>query len=207
MPNTTETPEFERQSLLLDMDIPTVKERDPNPQAGPHLNVKEFRIQGLREYPEQGITREQIIKQVEALRFDMMGEGKLLSSGYTLDELGKVSDLVAEIEKETQDQHVGPLEVQKLVFLIREQRRQRGITLGMIETVADTITRYYREHGFILAKAYIPKQQVRDGVVTLTVLLGELGEVEVQNNKRYSTNTIKKVFKNPADVARVLLYF
>jgi len=196
MPDTTETPEFERQSLLLDMDIPTVKDRDPNPQAGPRLNVKEFRVQGLREYPELGITRDQIIKQVEALRFDMMGEGKLLgSSGYTVDELSKVSDLIADIEKETQDQHVGPLEVQKLVFLIREQHRQRGITLGMIETVADTITRYYREHGFILAKAYIPKQQVRDGVVTLTVLLGELGEVDVQNNKRYSANTIKNVFK------------
>lgn len=197
MPDTTETPEFERQSLLLDMDIPNVKDRDPNPQAGPRLNVKEFRVQGLREYPELGITREQIIKQVEALRFDMMGEGKILgSSGYTVDELSKVSDLIAEIEKETQDQHVGPLEVQKLVFLIREQHRQRGITLGMIETVADTITRYYREHGFILAKAYIPKQQVRDGVVTLTVLLGELGEVEVQNNKRYSEKTIKNVFKS-----------
>lgn len=196
MPDTTETPEFERRSLLLDMDIPAVKDRDPNPQAGPRLNVKEFRIQGLREYPELGITREQIIKQVEALRFDMMGEGKMLSSGYTLEELSKVSDLVAEIEQETQDQHVGPLEVQKLVFLIREQHRQRGITLGMIETVADTITRYYRERGFILAKAYIPKQQVRDGVVTLTVLLGELGEVEVQNNKRYSAKSIQNIFKS-----------
>lgn len=196
MPDTTETPEFERRSLLLDMDIPAVRDRDPNPQAGPRLNVKEFRIQGLREYPKLGITREQIIKQVEALRFDMMGEGKMLSSGYTLEELSKMSDLVAEIEQETQDQHVGPLEVQKLVFLIREQHRQRGITLGMIETVADTITRYYRERGFILAKAYIPKQQVRDGVVTLTVLLGELGEVEVQNNKRYSAKFIENIFKS-----------
>lgn len=195
MPDTTETPEFERQSLLLDMDIPGARDRDPDPQAGPRLNVKEFRIQGLREYPELGITREEIIKQVELLRFDMMSEGKKLESGYTLEELGKVSDLIAEIEKETQEQHVGPLEVQKLVFLIREQHRQRGITLGMIETVAETITRYYREHGFILAKAYIPKQQVRDGVVTLTVLLGELGEVAVQNNRRYKAKTIENVFK------------
>lgn len=194
MPETTEAPQFERKSLLLDLDIPGVKDRDPDPESGPHLNVKEFRIQGLTEFPEQGITREQIITQVEAIRFDMMGEGKLLSSGYTIDELGKVSDLIAEIEEETKEQHVGPLEVQKLVFLIREQRRQRGITLGMIETVANTITRYYREHGFILAKAYIPQQQVRDGVVTLTVLLGELGEVEVKNNKRYKAKTIQRVF-------------
>lgn len=196
MPDTTEVPEFERESMLLDLDIPGVKDRDPDPTAGPRLNVKEFRIQGLIEYPELDITREKIIEQVEAIRFEMMAEGDLLDSGYTLDELGEVSDLIAEIEKNTEGEHVGPLEVQRLVFLIREQRRQRGITLGMIETVADTITRYYRERGFILAKAYIPKQHVRDGVVTLTLLLGELGEVAVQNNKRYSTKLIQSVFKN-----------
>jgi len=196
MPDTKEAPELERHSLLLDLDIPSVRDRDPDPQAGPRLNVKEFRIQGLIEYPSADITREKIIKQVEAIRFDMMGEGKMLDSGYTLDEIGQVSDLVAEIEQSTEGEHVGPLEVQKLVFLIREQRRQRGITLGMIEAVADTITRYYRERGFILAKAYIPQQQVRDGIVTLTILLGELGEVDVHNNKRYSTNSLKRVFKN-----------
>lgn len=196
MPDTAEVPEFERESLLLDMDVPALRDRDPNPEAGPRLNVKEFRVQGLIEYPELGITRAKIIKQVEKIRFDMMEEDKQLDSGYTIDELKEVSDLIAEIEKETDGRHVGPVEVQKLVFLIREQRRQRGITLGMIEVVADTITRYYRERGFILAKAYIPKQHVRDGVVTITLMLGQLGEVEVKNNKRYSEKLIKRVFND-----------
>lgn len=194
MPDTTEVPEFERESLLLDLDIPALRDRDPNPEAGPRLNIKEFRVQGLVEYPDLGITRGKIIKQVEKIRFDMMEEGAQLSSGYTVSELEEVSDLIAEIEKETDGRHVGPVEVQKLVFLIREQRRQRGITVGMIEVVADTITRYYRERGFILAKAYIPKQHVRDGVVTITLLLGQLGEIEVKNNKRYSEKLIKRVF-------------
>ena len=194
MPDTTEVPEFERESLLLDMDIPALRDRDPNPEAGPRLNIKEFRVQGLVEYPELNITREKIINQVEKIRFDMMEEGAQLGSGYTVSELEELSDLIAEIEKETGERHVGPVEVQRLVFLIREQRRQRGITVGMIEVVADTITRYYRERGFILAKAYIPKQHVRDGVVTITLLLGQLGEVEVKNNKRYSEKLIKRVF-------------
>ncbi|MCP4488283.1 MAG: ShlB/FhaC/HecB family hemolysin secretion/activation protein, partial [Gammaproteobacteria bacterium] len=50
---------------------------------------------------------------------------------------------------------------------------------GQIETVADRITQFYRQRGFHLAKAYIPKQEARDGVVTLALLLGSLGEVEV----------------------------
>ena len=184
MPDTTEVPDFERESMLLDLDIPPVRDRDPDPEAGPRLNVKEFRLQGIVEYPKLGITRAEIVKKIEDIRFDLMAEGEKTDSGYTIDELSEVSDLVADIEKETEGQHVGPLEVQKLVFLIRDQRRKRGITLGMIETVADTITLYYRQKGFILAKAYIPKQRVRDGVVTLTLLLGELGEVSVSNNNR-----------------------
>jgi hemolysin activation/secretion protein len=199
MPDITDLPELERDSLLLDMDIPAVRERSSDPEAGPRLNVKEFRVQGIVEFPELGILRSEIIEQVERIRFDFMNEDSLLESGYTLDELAAISDLIVEIEREAGDRHVGPMEVQRLVFHIREQRRQRGITLGMIEAVADTITQYYRERGFILAKAYIPKQQVRDGVVTLTVLLGDLGEVSVHNNRRYSQNTVRRPFNGLLD--------
>ena len=195
MPDTSEVPEYERESLLLDLDVPALRDRDPNPEAGPRLNVREFRVQGLVEYPKFGITRKAIIEQVEKIRFDMMEEGELLDSGYTINEIKEVSDLIAQIEKETEGRHVDPVDVQKLIFLIREQRRQRGITLGMIEAVADTITRYYRERGFILAKAYIPKQHVRDGVVTITLLLGQLGEVEANNNRLYSDRYVKRIFK------------
>lgn len=196
MPGTEEVPEYEKKTLLLDLDVPSVRERDPDPQGGPRLNIQEFRVQGIVEYPKLGITREALIKRVEEIRFDIMQEGKLLDSGYSLDELGELSDLLGNIEEETKGEHVSPVEVQRLVFLIREQRRERGVTLGMIESVADVITRFYRERGFILAKAYIPEQHVRDGVVTLTLLLGELGEVDIHENKRYSERTIARVFNS-----------
>ena len=194
LPDITETPTLERKTYLQDMDIPSVRERNPDPQAGPRLAVSEFRLQGIVEFPELGITRAEIGKFVESIRFDMMAEDKLLSSGYTAEELGELSDLLVKIEDETQDRHAGPLEVQRLVWLIREQRAKRGITLGMIETVADKITNFYRERGFILAKAYIPKQEVREGIVTLTLLLGFLGETEVKNNSLYSARSIQSVF-------------
>ena len=199
MPDATELPDAEKKSLLKDMDIPSVKERDPNPEGGPRLNVKEFRIQGLEDDPDFNISKAELIKRVEAIRFDLMGEGEKTKSGYTLKELAEMADLIAQIEEESADQHVGPVEVQKLVFLIREQRRRRGITLGMIETVADTITQYYRERGFILAKAYIPQQQVRDGVVSLNIMLGKLGSVEVVNAKRINQSLLKRTFNGALD--------
>ena len=194
MPEITESLELERKSMLRDLDIPGVKDRDPDPEAGPRLAVKEFRVQGLVEYPDLGITREVINKLVDKIRFDLMAEDKLLDSGYTLEELGGLSDLLVDIEEDTVKRHVTPIEVQKLVWLIRDQRKKRGITLGQIEAIADKITKFYRERGFILAKAYIPKQQVRDGIVTLTLLLGVLGSVEVHNNDMYAVSTLKSVF-------------
>ncbi len=194
LPQITESPKLKQETLLKDLDIPSVRERDPDPKAGPRLFVSEFRLQGIVEYPELGITRAAISEIVENIRFDMMKEGKLLESGRTLEELGELSNLLISIEKEVEQEHVGPLEVQRLIWLVREQQQKRGVTLGMIETVADKITRYYREHGFILAKAYIPEQQVRDGVVTITLLLGVLGEVKVNDNENYNDEIISSVF-------------
>ena len=194
MPEITETPELRGKTMVRDLDIPNVRDRNPDPKSGPRLAVREFRVQGLVEYPELGITREAINKMVDNIRQDLMGEGKLLPSGYTIKELGELSDLLVDIEDQTLKRHVTPLEVQRLVWLVREQRANRGIHLGQIEAIADQITRFYRERGFILAKAYIPKQEVRDGIVNLTLLLGMLGEVNVKGNKLYAASDISEVF-------------
>jgi len=196
MPEITEMPDFERKSMLKDLDIPSVRDRDPDPDSGPRLNVERFKLQGIVEYPELGITKEDIDKLIEGIRFELMQEYKVEKSGFTKTELEDVSNLLVEIEEETLERHVSDLEVQKLVWLIREQRSSRGITLGTIETVADRITQFYRERGFILAKAYIPQQEVRDGIVTLTLLLGSLGEVEVSGNELYDSQYLASTFDN-----------
>lgn len=201
MPDVTETTEPRTKSLLRDLDIPEVKYRSPDPTQGPRLAVSEFRVQGLVEYPELGITHAAISNVVEKIRYDFMQEDKLLESGYTLDELGELSDLLGDIEEEAVGRHVEPVDVQRLVWLVREQRGKRGITLGQIETVANTITQFYRERGFVLAKAYIPKQQVRDGIVNLTLLLGALGDVHINGNKLYRTNKLASVFDDMAGKA------
>jgi hemolysin activation/secretion protein len=194
MPEITEMPEFERKSMLKDLDIPSVRDRDPDPDSGPRLNVEKFKLQGIVEFPDLGISKTDIDKLIESIRFELMQEYKVEKSGFTKTELEEVSGLLVEIEEETMERHVTDLEVQKLVWLIREQRSNRGITLGTIETVADRITQFYRERGFILAKAYIPQQEVRDGIVTLTLLLGTLGEVEVHDSHSYNDEYLSSVF-------------
>src|SRR5690625_7366052 len=98
MPDLTDLPELERDSLLLDMDIPPVRERDSDSYAWPRLNVTEFRVQGIVEFPNLGIYRSEIIEIVEQIRFDFMSEDALLESVCRLDELACICVLIHEIE-------------------------------------------------------------------------------------------------------------
>lgn len=199
MPNVTQVRGIHNKSLLRDIDIPPVRDRNPDPNAGPRVNIKEFKIEGLVEYPKLGITRKALNQLAEKIRFTLMDEGTLLKSGYTLKELGQLSNLLVKIEEQTENRHVTPMDVQRLVWLVRDQREKRGITIGQIESVANAITRFYRKRGFVLAKAYIPKQHVRDGIVNLTVLLGMLGDVDVHGNNIYSAKQLKAVFSGMMD--------
>ena len=55
----------------------------------------------------------------------------------------------------------------------------RDVTLADLETLAQAITARYRERGYFLAQAIIPVQTVRDGVVEISIIEGQLGKVGV----------------------------
>jgi len=62
----------------------------------------------------------------------------------------------------------------------------RTINLQVLNGMADKITAHYRQAGFLVARAYLPAQEVKDGVVTMAVLEGQYGQVQLNN-----TSTLK----------------
>ena len=66
------------------------------------------------------------------------------------------------------------------------------LSLETITGVAESITQTYRRLGYILAYAYVPPQDVRNGVVTIRVLEGTVGKVAVMGNVHYDTDFIRK---------------
>ncbi len=50
---------------------------------------------------------------------------------------------------------------------------------GLIEA-ANNVRAYYRANGYFLAQAYLPAQQIKDGVVEIAILEGRLGTVELK---------------------------
>lgn len=80
-----------------------------------------------------------------------------------------------------------------LAQALREQAAE-GFTIGEMEAVANRVTNYYRQRGLILAKVVLPVQTVTDGVVTLQVIEGRLGQVLAEGNQVYSTPTLARPF-------------
>jgi hemolysin activation/secretion protein len=79
----------------------------------------------------------------------------------------------------------------------------REITLGDILDVADKIEALYRARGYLLVRAYVPPQRVRDGVFTINVVEGYLSTVTVQGGDRGTKNLVRHYLRD-ATIARPL---
>lgn len=72
----------------------------------------------------------------------------------------------------------------------------KDYTLDGLKDIADRITDLYQQEGYVLAKAYIPKQEIQDGIVTIAVVEGELGFIEITDNKYYTSEYVKNWFSH-----------
>lgn len=57
----------------------------------------------------------------------------------------------------------------------------RDLTLPELRNAAARITRFYNDRGYVLAQAYLPAQDVVGGTVTIAVLEGRYGAIELRN--------------------------
>ncbi len=57
------------------------------------------------------------------------------------------------------------------------------VTLGILHLIAQEITSLYSIKGYILARAYVPEQEIENGTVTIQVVEGKLGKIEVIGNE------------------------
>ncbi len=66
------------------------------------------------------------------------------------------------------------------------------VTLGILHLIAEEITSLYGMRGYILTRAYVPEQEIENGVVTIQVVEGRLGKFEVNGNEKFKTEDIQK---------------
>ena len=62
----------------------------------------------------------------------------------------------------------------------------RDLTLPELRNAAARITRFYNDHGYVLAQAYLPAQAVVGGTVSIAVVEGRYGAIELRNQSGVS---------------------
>lgn len=73
------------------------------------------------------------------------------------------------------------LKEEELHALIVEEENKEH-TLASLEKTASLITKYYRTQGYFVARAYIPKQSRKEGIVEISVIEGNYGELKLKNS-------------------------
>ena len=68
----------------------------------------------------------------------------------------------------------------------------KDLTLAELYKVADLLTRYYQAHGYGLARATLPEQQLSGGRVVIQMIEGRIGALSVEGNTRTRTGVILK---------------
>lgn len=67
------------------------------------------------------------------------------------------------------------------------------LTLSELRNSAAKISAFYNSRGYPLAQAYLPAQDVKEGVVTIAVIEGRYGKIQLRNQSRLSDRVAQRV--------------
>ena len=79
----------------------------------------------------------------------------------------------------------------------------RDLTLAQVQERADRLTKFYNEHGYAVARAVVPAQDVRAGIVEIRVLEGRYGRIDIRNATEVSERRILELLGEVKDGALI----
>ena len=72
----------------------------------------------------------------------------------------------------------------------------RRLTLSQLGELAGLITKYYRSHGYPLARAIIPAQTVASGLVRIEVIEAHFGQIQLDNSSQVRDVVLQAILAN-----------
>ena len=77
-------------------------------------------------------------------------------------------------------------------------------TLGELQNFADRISKYYRRSGLLLARAYLPEQDVSGGIIEIAVIEGQIGRINLDNSSRLGSKIVGSYLQSLSQNKRAL---
>ena len=146
-------------------------------RAGEILQQLEKKDLVPRNVPEATIIQE---KKAEEKQQPILSGQKIL-----------IKQIKVTIQNKTQAEAT-PLLAPEKIRSITSKYENKELTLSEINQIADEITASYRSQGYILVYAFIPEQEIKEGVLEIGMIEGKIGTITVTGNESYSSNFIQK---------------
>lgn len=94
----------------------------------------------------------------------------------------------------TGNTHISSSELEQ--FFVSSKGKE--LTFNQLQEIASAITKYYREKGYFVARAYIPEQNVisNNGILEIAVIEGNYGKFILKNNSLVRDTIIQAMLDN-----------
>lgn len=79
-------------------------------------------------------------------------------------------------------------EIRKIV----EPYENKELSFREMQKIAELITEFYRNNGYITSRAYLPPQDLTQGTLEIRVLEGKMGDLEIRGNRYFKTKLFEK---------------
>ena len=70
----------------------------------------------------------------------------------------------------------------------------KTVTFKDLQYITSKMEAKYKEKGFLTTAVYLPKQDIKDGVVQINVAEGKMGNLNIEGNKWFSSSFIERYF-------------
>ena len=67
----------------------------------------------------------------------------------------------------------------------------KEVGINALKEIASVITKYYRDNGYFVARAYIPAQSMENGIIEIVIIEGSYGAVELKNSSYVDTHEVQ----------------
>ncbi len=94
---------------------------------------------------------------------------------------------------------------------VYQAKLHHQISVSQLQDITQDITNFYRNNGYILTRAILPPQQVKDGIVKIQILEGYINEVNVTGTPGKARTIVqrygeKAIAERPLRIARLEHY-
>lgn len=81
-------------------------------------------------------------------------------------------------------------ETEQLLDLIQSYKNKE-LSIGDLKVIASIITKYYRDNGYFVARAYIPVQELSQGIIEIAIIEGLYGNFDMKNTSLVDTQHVQ----------------